>query len=100
MRDRITFYRAASGDVDLSSLDEIKVRLRDPETARFTVSRAIRTAAEERLVSMARELAFTSHRPFFAAAEEIVRRHPELYRLSRAPVDLDNYAVVTVKELR
>ena len=58
-----------------------------PAAAEFVVERRLRRAAEQKLVSMARDLSFETDRPMRDALAHVVAKHPDLLRLSRAKID-------------
>jgi len=99
MKLQMTLTRNAAGEVDLRSVrDEVRISLarRDPEDTEVpTVTREIRDAAGKELIEAARRLSFESHRAIIDAIHETIRREPELFWLSRAPVDL--HADIRVK---
>jgi len=97
----MTISRDSTGRPDVGAvLPELQSAMRAErldDRLEFSVPREVRVAAEHELVSKIQQLAFESHRNFIDALGEVCRREPALFRLSRAPVDLPQFASLKVR---
>jgi hypothetical protein len=95
MTHKFRFNRTAAGAPDLTDADvEISERVTAELRGDLAVSREIRVAAENRLVAMARDLAFNANRPLVDAIEHVAATNLALLRLSRARIVDDELADV------
>src|SRR5256885_10356 len=88
MATRHTFKRDPAGRV---IFDRDQLKIIDDATKRLgmtiQVTRDVRDQAERRLVEIAEELSFATHRPLLEALQHVcTKTHRELLRLSRADV--------------
>jgi len=97
----MTIARDPSGRPDVGAvLPELQAALRaekSDDPLQLSVPREVRVEAEQQLVEKARQLAFTAHRPFLDALDEVIKRSPALFKLARAAVDLPQFASIKVK---
>lgn len=86
--NRFRFSRDAANEPDVgnaSQIAEVTLRLKDHRGSP-KVTHEIKNAADERLIAMARDLAFTNKTSEAAALAHVVKVHPTLLALSRGIV--------------
>jgi hypothetical protein len=93
---RYNFSANSDGEVVLRDLDVARADSMTKDLGMdLRVARAVRVAAEARLVEIARDISFNFSRPMSEALKIACERNPRLLRLSRARIAHENLADIT-----